>query len=289
MAQLETDSLTYHYPGTQSPSLEEVSIRIPAGEFVAVIGANNSGKSTLCYALAGVVPHLYHGKIGGRVLINGTDSSDKTVSEIARYVGLVLQVPGNQISGVRYTVFEEVAFGLENQGVAREEMKKRVETVLDVMGLEKYSTRLPYHLSGGQQQRLALATVLAVNPSILVLDEPTTFLDPQGVKLVFDILRQLQQQGKTIVIAEQRLDLIAEYADRVLAFDKGRLVMEGPPGKVLTSPVVKRINLDWTRYTQVAELAKKKRLWPIDHPLSASLPDTMDGLLLSRKIHAHSR
>jgi energy-coupling factor transporter ATP-binding protein EcfA2 len=289
MVQLETDLLTYQYPGSGKPALHEVSIRIAAGEFVAIIGANNSGKSTLCYALAGVVPHLYHGGMEGRVLIDGADNKDKTVSEIARHVGLVLQVPGSQMSGVRYTVFEEVAFGLENRGVAREQMQERVETVLALIGLEKYATRSPFHLSGGQQQRLALATVLAIDPAILVLDEPTTFLDPLGAKLVFDILRQLQQQGKTIVIAEQRLDLIAEYADRVFAFDKGHLVMDGIPREVLTSPVMRSINLNWTRYAQVADLARQKGLLPIGLPLPASLSETVDELSHCRKTHAHSR
>jgi len=287
MAQLETDALTYHYPGSRQPSLAEVSVRISPGEFVAVIGANNSGKSTLCYALAGVVPHLYQGKMEGRVLIDGTDTGESTVAEIARQVGLVLQVPSSQMSGVRYTVFEEVAFGLENQGVARKEMTRRVEKVLAVMGLEKYAACSPYHLSGGEQQRLALATVLAVDPAILVLDEPTTFLDPQGARLTFDILRRLQLQGKTVVIAEQKLDLIAEYADRVLAFDRGRLVLDGPPQEVLTSPLIKSIKLDWTRYTQVAELARLKGCWPMERPLAASLSETIDGLLQGRKVHAH--
>ncbi len=273
----------------QETSVYEVSIKIPAGEFVAAIGANNSGKSTLCYAIAGVVPHLYHGKMGGKVLIEGTDSKNKTVSEIARHVGLVLQVPGRQMSGVRYTVFEEVAFGLENRGVAREKMRERVETVLALIGLQEYATHSPFHLSGGQQQRLALATVLAVDPAILVLDEPTTFLDPQGAKLVFDILRQLQRQGKTIVITEQRLDLIAEYADRVLAFDQGHLVMDGIPREVLTSPVMPSIKLDWTRYTQTADLARQRGLLPIDLPLPASLSETVSGFSHRRKTHAHSR
>lgn len=289
MVQLETELLTYQYPASDKPALHEVSIKIPPGEFVAVIGANNSGKSTLCYAIAGVVPHLYHGKMEGRVLIDGSDNKNKTVSEIARHVGLVLQAPGSQMSGVRYTVFEEVAFGLENRGVAREQMQERVETVLALIGLENYATHSPFHLSGGQQQRLALATVLAVDPAILVLDEPTTFLDPQGAKLVFDILRQLQQQGKTIVITEQRLDQIAEYADRVLAFDKGHLVMDGIPRKVLTSPVMHSINLNWTRYTQVADLARRKGLWTIDLPLPASLSETVDELSHCRKTHAHPR
>ncbi|MFT5701803.1 MAG: energy-coupling factor transport system ATP-binding protein [Desulforhopalus sp.] len=289
MVMIETDLLTYQYPGSEKPALQEVSLSIPAGQFVAVIGANNSGKSTLCYALTGVVPHLYHGKMKGRVLIDGTDNREKTVSEIACNVGLVLQVPGSQMSGVRYTVFEEVAFGLENQGVIREKMQERVETVLALIGLEEYATRSPFHLSGGQQQRLALATVLAVDPAILVLDEPTTFLDPQGTKLVFDILRQLQQQGKTIIIAEQKLDLIAEYADRVLAFDKGQLVLDGSPREVLTSPVMRSIKLNGTRYTQVAELLRQKGLWSVDLPLPASLSEAVDGLSHLRKTHAHSR
>lgn len=289
MVQLETDLLTYQYPGSEKPALRKVSIRIPAGEFVAVIGANNSGKSTLCYALAGVVPNLYQGKMEGRVVMNGKDNKDNTISEIARHVGLVLQVPGSQISGIRYTVYEEVAFGLENRGVAREKMQERVEAVLTLIGLQEYATRSPFHLSGGQQQRLALATVLAVDPAILVLDEPTTFLDPQGAKLVFDILRRLHQQGKTIVIAEQRLDLVSEYADRVLALDKGQLVMDGSPEEVLTSPVMHSIKLNWTRYTQVAELLQQKGLWPLDLPLPASLSDAVDGFSHIRKTDAHSR
>lgn len=289
MVELETDLLTYQYPGSEKSALHEVSMRIPAGEFVAVIGANNSGKSTLCYALTGVIPHLYHGKMQGKVLITGTDNKDKTVSEIALHVGLVLQVPGSQMSGVRYSVFEEVAFGLENRGVPREVMRKRVKKILALIGLEKYAMHSPFHLSGGQQQRLALATILATDPAVIVLDEPTTFLDPQGARLVFEILRQLQQQGKTIVITEQRLDLIAEYADRVLAFDKGHLVMDGKPEEVLTSQVMQTIHLDWTRYTQVVDLASQKGLLPVDLPLTASLSETVAILSHGRENHAHSR
>ena len=289
MIQLETDHLTYLYPGSESPALHEVSIKIDKGEFVAVTGANNSGKSTLCYALAGVIPHLYNGRMEGRVLIGGQDNNDKTVGEIARHVGLVLQIPGSQMSGVRYTVFEEVAFGLENRGVPREQMLERVQTVLSLFGLEEHATQSPFHLSGGQQQRLALATVLAVDPAIIVLDEPTTFLDPQGARLVFEILQKLQQQGKTIIIAEQRLDLIATYADRVLAFDRARLVLDGIPREVLTSAMLPDLKLKHTRYTQVAQVLQQKGLWPDKLSLPASLAETMDGLSLLRKTHDYLR
>ena len=291
MVQLKTEHLTYEYPGAEEPALHDVSVGISTGEFVGLIGANNSGKSTLCYAFTGVVPNLYHGKMQGKVVIDGVDIRDTSVGEIALNVGLVLQVPGSQISGVRYTVFEEVAFGLENRGVAREEMQPRVSKILNLMGLEEYAQHSPFHLSGGQQQRLALATVLATEPSILILDEPTTFLDPQGAKLVFDILRQLQQQGKTIIIAEQKMDLIAEYADRVLAFDEGNLVMDGTPREVLTSPLMQSINLNWTRYSQVADLACKNGLIPTDQPLPASLSETVkviDRLSPAKENHAHS-
>lgn len=291
MASLQTDLLTYQYPGSTTPALHEISVNISPGEFVAIIGANNSGKSTLCYAFAGVVPHLYHGKMKGRVLIDGSDNKDKTVSEIAQNVGLVLQVPGNQMSGVRYTVFEEVAFGLENRGVPREKMQQQVKRILSLIGLEEYATQSPFHLSGGQQQRLALATVLATDPSILVLDEPTTFLDPHGAKLVFDLLRQLQRKGKTIVIAEQKVDLIAEYADRVLAFDRGHLAMDGTPREVLTSETMQTIGLSWTRYSQVAALACKKKLLPHDLLLPASLSETVEivnKFSRNRETHVHS-
>lgn len=275
MTQIVTEQLSYRYSEPEKLALDNVTVQITAGEFVAVIGANNSGKSTFCYALAGVIPHLYNGEINGRVRIAGIDNNNRTVSEIAQHVGMILQVPRDQMSGIRYTVFEEVAFGLENRGVPRETIQERVKNVLPRIGLEKLANHSPFELSGGQQQRLALATVLAVDPEIIILDEPTTFLDPQGAELVFELLSQLQRQGKTIIIAEQRLDLIAQHATRVLAFDTGNLVMDGPPRVVLTATTMQRIQLNWTRYTQVAHLARKRGLLPADHPLPASLRESL--------------
>ena len=279
MARLEIERLKYRYPGTDALTLGEISCTIDKGEFVALIGASGSGKTSFCYAITGVIPHLFQGAMTGRVVLDGEDHSLRTVGDIARDIGLVLQAPMGQISGVRATVFEEVAFGLENRGVARKEILKRVEAVLTLIGLEAAATRSPLHLSGGEQQRLALATVLAVDPAIIVLDEPTTFLDPAGARLVFDILHRLQQQGKTVVIAEQRLDLVAEYADRVLAFDSGRIVMDAGAREVLASPLMKAIRLNWTRYTQTADLARQQGLWPKDLPLPTSLPQTIPGFV----------
>ena len=278
MSDIEIRNLTYHYPGTDTAALKDISLTIPKGEFVGLIGANNSGKSTFCCALSGIVPHLYQGQIQGAVRVDGTDISTMEIGRIARDVGMVMQNPKHQLSGFHYTVFEEVAFGLENQGLNRDKIIERVEHVLSITGLQDLAERSPYQLSGGQQQRLVFAAAIALAPSILVLDEPTTFLDPMGARDLFNLLRHLNNKGVTIVIAEQRLELIAEYASRVVALSDGKVVLDGTPQEILTSAVFKQINLEWTRYTQVASLAKAKGLWPEENPLSISFCDTVQGM-----------
>jgi energy-coupling factor transporter ATP-binding protein EcfA2 len=160
----------------------------------------------------------------------------------------------------------------------RDKIIEQVKGVLLMTGLQDLAERSPYQLSGGQQQRLAFAVAIASKPSILVLDEPTTSLDPMGAKEAFTLLRRLNKQGVTIVIAEQRLELIAEYADRVIALENGRVVLDGIPQEALTSSVLKNINLEWTRYTKVAILAKEKGLWAEGRRLSSSFSDTVQGM-----------
>ncbi|WDP84542.1 MAG: ABC transporter ATP-binding protein [Desulfobacter sp.] len=276
MPEIQIDCFTYYYPEAESPALEKLSLGISKGEFVGIIGANNSGKSSLCYALSGIIPHLYQGRVEGRITIHKKDTAGMSVSEIAQDLGMVMQNPVNQLSGVRYSVFEEVAFGLENQGIKREAIMDRVNQVLTYTGLEAFADRSPFHLSGGQQQRLALACALGTEPGILVLDEPTTFLDPQGSQQVFEILHRLNQQGTTLIIAEQNLGWIAEYADRVVALKNGAVVMDGRPEAVLTSSVLKEIRLEWTRYTKVARLAREKGFWMSGARLSASFGTTIE-------------
>jgi energy-coupling factor transporter ATP-binding protein EcfA2 len=174
-------------------------------------------------------------------------------------------------------VFEEVAFGLENLGVSRPDIIERVAAVLTVTGLSHLGDRSPYQLSGGQQQKLALSAVLAMSPSILVLDEPTTFLDPEGARDVFDILLELKQQGKAIIIAEQRLEWIAEYCDRVFVLADGELVLSGTPEEVLTSRKIKETGLDWMPYTKSAELAGQMGHWERGRQLPSTFAAAVSG------------
>jgi energy-coupling factor transporter ATP-binding protein EcfA2 len=278
MPALKIAHLTYTYPTGKRPSLQNISLQVEKGELLAVIGANNSGKSTLCYAIAGVIPHFFHGQFNGSVLIGKVNTTDQTISALAEHVGLVMQIPGNQLSGVRSTVFEEIAFGLENLGISRQEMHERTTAALALTGLSAFAERSPYQLSGGQQQKVALAAVLAVSPSLLILDEPTTFLDPQGARQVFDILLELKRQGKTIILAEQRLEWVAECADRVIVLQDGKMMLCGTPEEVLSHPRIKPMGLDWLPYTKAAAMARDKGFWAKDRPLSSTFSATVAGL-----------
>ncbi len=246
MAGIVFDKVRFQYPAASRPALDNLSFDFPFGEFVGIIGAGNAGKSTLCAALAGIVPQLYHGQMQGEVRIDNLPVSRMETWELTGRVGLVLQIPVHQLSGTRFTVFEETAFALENLGIERDEIIARVKQALEETGLEPFARQNPYTLSGGQQQRLAIASALAMDPDILVLDEPTTFLDPLATQKIFALLSRLNQQGKTIVIAEHRLEWIAEYATDVVALKQGTIAAHGPPEKVLTHPVIRETGLDWT-------------------------------------------
>jgi energy-coupling factor transport system ATP-binding protein len=262
---IQVESLNFTYAGTSTPALSDICLRIGPGEFVALAGANNSGKSSLCLALTGVIPHLLTGVMRGRIFVCGHDAAALKVAEMGNHIAMVMPKPEQQLSGVRFTVREEVAFGLENRGVERSEMFHRVNAALRMTGLETLADHSPHHLSGGQLQRVALAAAVASDCPVLVLDEPTSFLDPEGEKTMLTMLRRLCDSGHTVVLAGQRMDVMAEHADRVIALHEGRLVMDGTPQEVLTSARMKDIGLDWPRCAKVAALAQKNGLWDCAH------------------------
>ncbi len=253
---IRLNNLTYSYPRSETPALSDISLQIPAGQFCAVIGANGAGKSTLCAALAGFVPHFYRGQLSGTVEVAGIDIAGSSLAELAGTVGLVFSNPFNQITGARFTVREEVAFGLENMGVPPVEMAPRIDEMLRFARLSDQADNSPYALSGGQQQRLAIASVLVMRPKVLVLDEPTSQLDPIGSREVLAILRDLAATDEaTVFLAEQKLEWVAAFADRVLVLHEGKLVADGPPAEILASPTLLQYGLEPTRYTQAARAA----------------------------------
>jgi energy-coupling factor transport system ATP-binding protein len=275
-AMVSLQDLTYTYPATDRPALDGITLDIPAGQFCAVVGRNGAGKSTLCYTVAGFVPHFYHGTLAGGLHVAGVDVPAASLAALAGRVGLVFANPFNQITGARFTVREEVAFGLENLGVPREEMPARIDEVLALAGLDGLADRSPYALSGGQQQRLAIASVIVMRPQVLVLDEPTSQLDPVGTREVFETLHKLARAGSataqtTVVLAEHKLEWIAVYADRVIVLERGRIVADGPPADVLADSALAGYGLTPTRYTEAARLAAERGLASADRPLPVTL------------------
>lgn len=230
---MECKNVTYTYPLADEPSIRNVSLNIEEGKFYGIVGENGSGKTTLCAILRGFAPSFYQGDIQGEVLVYGKPIGEYG-GELATKIGYVFQNPFTQISGVKETVFEEVAYGLENFGVPVEEIVERVEAIMKLTHIDSLAEKNPLELSGGQMQRVALASVLVLEPDILIIDEPTSQLDPQGTESVFEIIKMMKDKKKTIILVEHKIDLIAEYADEVLVLRGGKLIAGGDKAQVLS-------------------------------------------------------
>jgi len=223
---IRIEDLTFYYSGTTRPSLKDVNLKIDDGEFVLITGPSGGGKSSLCRCLNGLIPHFYGGVIAGRVDIEGMDTLKHSTKEIATRVGMVFQDPENQL--ISMDVEREIAFGLENLAFPRDLIAKRIEESLDTLGIADLRHRQIHELSGGEKQKVAIASVLALHPSILVLDEPTSELDPKSAEEVLSVVTRLNDElGLTVVVVEHRLDRALQYADRLIVLDEGMIALDG--------------------------------------------------------------
>jgi energy-coupling factor transport system ATP-binding protein len=230
---IRIDNLTFRYSDAAKPALRDIKLEIQDGQFVLITGPSGGGKSSLCRCLNGLIPHFYGGEITGEVEVDSLDVMKHSTKEMATKVGMVFQDPENQL--VTMDVEREIAFGLENLGFPQELMAKRVEEALDTVGIASLRHRSLAKLSGGEKQRVAIASVLALYPNILVLDEPTSELDPKGAEDVLNIVEQLNDElGITVVLVEHRLDRVAQHVDRIIVLDDGVIVADGTPQSVLS-------------------------------------------------------
>ena len=256
---IECKNITYTYPISDEPAIKNLSLNIERGKFYGIIGNNGSGKSTLCAILRGFAPAYFKGKLDGEVIFNGKDISQYGY-ELSKMIGYVFQNPFTQISGIKETVFEEIAYGLENFGTPVEEIEKRVIEVMKLTNTEELAMKNPYELSGGQMQRVALASVIVLNPDVLIIDEPTSQLDPQGTESVFEIIRKLKEQKKTIILVEHKIDLIAEFTDHVIILKDGEVLKEGDTNSVLTDISLLEHGIAIPQVTQLAIQLKENGL-----------------------------
>ncbi|MFS0688574.1 energy-coupling factor transporter ATPase [Sporosarcina sp. 179-K 8C2 HS] len=252
MSLLRVKNLKYKYPESSRFALDDISFTVEKGEFIGIVGMNTSGKTTLCYALSGLVPHFFKGAYGGDVYINDMDVLSHEISDITANVGLVFENPFSQMTGAKFTVYDEIAFGLENQGVPRDVMHERIRESMRLLDIEQLQTQNPFSLSGGQMQRVAIASVIAMEPDILILDEPTSQLDPQGAEEVFRVVDKLADGGMTIIMVEQKMEKLAAYADRILLMHDGKLIQDGKPKEVFSRDDLNKFCVDPPMYVKIA-------------------------------------
>ena len=256
---IELKNVSFKYELQEEKTLKDLNLHVREGEFIGVIGKNGAGKTTLCNIIRGIIPDFIQGEISGDILIDQKNINHIERGEMAELVGFVFQNPFSQISGIKKTVFEEIAYGLENLGVEREEMKRRVKDVIQLLKIEELQDKNPLELSGGQSQRVAIASIIVMNPKILIFDEPTSQLDPLGTEEIFDILKLLKSQNKTIILVEHKIDLIAEYADRVVVMDEGEIVFDGETHEVLSNEKIEHHNVSMPIVSKLAYSLNEER------------------------------
>ena len=261
MGYFKIENVNYKYPLEDKQALKNINIEIKKGEFWAVIGKNGSGKTTFCNMLRRFVPDFYKGELTGKIMLEDKELKDYSQKELVQKIGFVFQNPFTQISGIKDTVFEEIAYGLENLGLKKEEIIFKVEKILKMLEIEKLRDRNPYDLSGGQKQRVALASIIAMDPDILVIDEPTSQLDPKGTEDIFKIINLMANEGKTIILVEHKLELIAEYAQNILVLDEGEIILSGKAEEVLNNKILLEKEIGMTQYSILAyELEKSGKV-----------------------------
>ena len=257
-AVIELKNVTYKYPLTDTAVIKNFNLSVEKGSFWGVIGPNGSGKTTLCAIMRGFAPSFYKGELEGEVLVEGKRIEEYAEGEISLRVGYVFQNPFNQISGVKDTVFEEVAYGLENFGISTDEIEERVVRAMKMTDIEHLAMKKPFELSGGQQQRMALASCLVLEPDILIIDEPTSQLDPEGTESVFKIIEQLKKEKRTVVLVEHKIDLIAEYADNIVVMKDGRAIRSGSKQEILSDISLEAEGIQLPQYALLGnELIKR--------------------------------
>jgi energy-coupling factor transporter ATP-binding protein EcfA2 len=223
---IKIKDFSWRYSGSKNKAIEGVNLEIKDGEFLCIVGPNDSGKTTLAMSMNGLIPNNYNGVMEGEVIVEGLNTREHSTSEISKYVGYLFSDPESQFLSM--TVEEELAFGLENRGLPISEIEERIKWAMKLTGIpESYLEKPPYELSGGEKQRVAIASILATKPKIIILDEPTSMLDPLGKSEVINVLEELKKSyDATIIVVEHRLEDLAGMADRFILIYNGRVVKD---------------------------------------------------------------
>ena len=228
---IKFNDFSFKYSSSKTNILENINLSIESNEITVLAGPTGCGKSTLLKSIVGLIPNMYDGEYSGEVIVDGIRIKDAEIKEIAKRVGFVFQNPENQI--FMFSVERDIAFGLENLGIEQEIIKERIKKIMETLNITHLAEKAPHELSDGQKQRTALAGVLAMEPKILILDEPTSLLDPKTASEFMELMNKLcRENGISIIIVEHRLDLVLKYADRLIILSNGKIVSNDKPENV---------------------------------------------------------
>ena len=283
MAFLELKNINYKYPTSEDWVVRNIDMKIEKGEFWAIVGKNGSGKTTLCNIMRGFAPSFFKGIFEGEVIVDNKNLSDYSEGEKATKIGFVFQNPFVQISGVKETVYDEIAFGLENLGLEEQYIRNKVEETLKLIDIDYLRNKNPFELSGGQRQRVALASIIAMDPDILVIDEPTSQLDPDGTEKVFEIIETMKNKGKTIILVEHKIELIAEYADNIIVLDEGEIILRGETKDILKNKVLLEKEIGIPQYS-ILGYELRDRGFSIDIPTTEEQSINIISNIMKKKV-----
>jgi len=274
MLALTFNDFSFKYAGSTRFALKDVSFKVSTGEFILLTGPSGCGKSTICRAALGLIPQSYPGDYEGEIRIFGLDPKSTPISLIAQKAGLVFQDPDNQLFTL--SVERDVAFGPENLGLPKFEIVQRVDWALHVVEITHLRNKAPFELSGGQKQRVAIASILAMRPSLLILDEPTSFLDPLSAYKFLNFISLLRHKLEiSILMIEHRLDYLAPLVDRVILMSEGQILLDGSPIEVFSSPVLERIGISppihIAIFERLSDLGYYNGVPPLDIPYAIEL------------------
>ena len=266
---LEIDDFGFRYPDARRKAVDAFNLGVEEGEIVVLAGPSGCGKSTLLRAINGLIPHMYKGDYSGDVRVGGASVKATSMKDLAQTVGFLFQNPENQI--FMFTVERDIAFGLENLGIPRPEMRNRVDDAMNLLGIVDLAQRAPHELSDGQKQRVALAGVIAMRPRLVILDEPTSLLDPKTAMELVELVARLRRElGTTFVVVEHRLDLLVRVADRIVVMNAGAKVLDGTPREVLFGEDAEGYGIAIPVITKVQKMLSKDGVWSADRLCDAA-------------------
>ncbi|MHA1805768.1 MAG: energy-coupling factor ABC transporter ATP-binding protein [Promethearchaeota archaeon] len=267
MAIIEFKHFYFRYKGNEKHALDDINLKISKNKFILLAGETGSGKTSLIRCMNGLIPQFYAGYYKGNVFVNGKDTTTTSIADLSTEVGIVFQNPENQL--IAMNVEYEIAFGLENLGVPREIIKEKIEQVSELMDIQHLMDKAPFNLSGGEQQRVAIASILVLEPKILVLDEPTATLDPYFARKILSVLKEIQKKLElTVIISEHRMDLIMPLVDEIILMKDGKVLAHDSAKNIVNGELYPKIEINKPMIYSVFHELKEKRLFRGNIPIS---------------------